>query len=364
MKYSNTHILKIAILFLISLFVFNILAQVFIPFGYWSAKAALTVSPSGIIYMNPQATQTLTASGANGTYSWSITTPAFTDGAGAAGIGPSAAQTDTNDPLPVDYISRGTSYQNDTITVTSGSYTQNITVTTYDPLGLTPTSVTIAVSTTQQFNISNGYCSGVPGACTNATATWSVVSGGVSGSISSTGLFTATGTPGTVVIQGADSIGNSLTATITVSNTLSISPAALKIPVYSTMNYSAILGTSPYAYSVFSGGGSVGCSTMLNGALTATTTTITVLSTAGCPTNGVLYVESEQICYTGITATTFIGTAFAGTTVLRGCNGTTAAAHATGVAVNSNRTVYTAPSTTGSATVRVTDAATATSDPQ
>ncbi|MBY0552998.1 hypothetical protein K2P97_00620 [bacterium] len=149
---------------------------------------------------------------------------------------------------------------------------------------------------------------------------------------------------------------------MTVTNTLTITPATLKLPVLSTANYSAILGTTPYTYSVFSGGGSTGCNTTLNGAITNATNPITVASTAGCPDRGVIYIESEQVCFSGKTATTFTGTAFAGTTVIRGCNGTTAAAHANGVAVNLARSVYTAPSTTGSATVRVTDNLGATSD--
>ena len=78
----------------------------------------------------------------------------------------------------------------------------------------------------------------VADACTNATATWSIISGG--GSINSTGLFTAPGVGDTTVVQVADSIGNSTTATVTTVSTLTISPSTLKIPVYSTVDYSTI----------------------------------------------------------------------------------------------------------------------------
>jgi hypothetical protein len=53
----------------------------------------------------------------------------------------------------------------------------------------------------------------------------------------------------------------------------------------------------------------------------ATDTTITVDSTAGFASSGELSIDSEQIAYTGITATSFTG-------LTRGLNGTTPAPHA------------------------------------
>ena len=46
-------------------------------------------------------------------------------------------------------------------------------------------------------------------------------------------------------------------------------------------------------------------STQLNGALTKTATTVTVDSTTGFPTTGTIVIGSEQMTYTGVTATTF-----------------------------------------------------------
>lgn len=347
--------IKNKLFFILIFLTFSVFAQVFIPFGYWASQGAFTVSPSGIVYMFPQDVLTFTAAGGTGSYSWDAGATVFADG---GGVGPGPSQTDTGPDT--DYLSRATAYATNTLAVTSGAQTINISVITYEAMNLSPTTVTIAVNTTQQFTNTFGYCSGVPGACTNATTTWSIVSG--LGSISASGLFTASATPGTTVIQAADSIGNIETATITITNTLTITPATLKLPVYSTANYSAILGTSPYTFSVFAGSGSVGCNTTLNGALTTTTNPIVVVSTSGCPTSGVIFVESEQICYSSKSATQFLGTVFNGTTVVRGCNGTVAAAHASGIAVNSNRSVYTAPATTGSSTIRVTDVGLATSD--
>lgn len=61
-------------------------------------------------------------------------------------------------------------------------------------------------------------------------------------------------------------------------------------------------------------------STTLNGAHNSTITTLTVAATSAFPTTGMLLVNSEQILYTGKTATTFTG-------CVRGYSGSTAASH-------------------------------------
>lgn len=66
--------------------------------------------------------------------------------------------------------------------------------------------------------------------------------------------------------------------------------------------------------------------TLLNGAINSSATTITVDSTTGFSSTGTLYIESEQITYTGTSSTTFTG-------CTRGANSTTAALHADDVRV-------------------------------
>ena len=317
-------------------------AQVFIPHSFWRTQP-LVVSPTGTQYIVAGDILTFSASGASGTFAWSVSAAAAADGASIATPG-----------SPVDYVSRGTPYTADTVITTSGTSTINTTINTYTPLAISPTLTTVAINTANTFVVSNGYCLGVPGACTAATATWSKISG--LGSISAAGVYSSdVTTGGTSVVQVADSIGNIAQATITIVSVLTIIPTILKLPVYSTMNYSAILGAPNYTYTVPVGTGTVGCVSTLNGAHTNAVTTITVINTTGCPSQGVIYVEAETICYTGITATTFTG-------ATRGCDTTTAAAHATGITYNLNRKVYTAPSGTGSGTVRVTDTIATSSD--
>ena len=66
--------------------------------------------------------------------------------------------------------------------------------------------------------------------------------------------------------------------------------------------------------------------TTLDGALTDSATTITVASTTGFDSSGTIYIENEQITYTGTTSTTFTG-------ATRGANGTTASSHSSATQV-------------------------------
>lgn len=62
------------------------------------------------------------------------------------------------------------------------------------------------------------------------------------------------------------------------------------------------------------------------GGISATATSVTVASTTGFPTEGVLIIDSEVMRYTNTTATTFTG-------LVRGVENTTAATHANGATV-------------------------------
>ena len=64
----------------------------------------------------------------------------------------------------------------------------------------------------------------------------------------------------------------------------------------------------------------------LNGSLNDSATTITVDSTTGFDSSGTIYIENEQITYTGTSSTTFTG-------CTRGANSTTAASHSDDVQV-------------------------------
>lgn len=67
-------------------------------------------------------------------------------------------------------------------------------------------------------------------------------------------------------------------------------------------------------------------STTLNGGINNSTTTITVVSTTGFDSKGIITIDSEEIKYSGKTSTQFTG-------CTRGLNGTTAASHSNGATV-------------------------------
>ncbi len=75
-----------------------------------------------------------------------------------------------------------------------------------------------------------------------------------------------------------------------------------------------------------------GQSTNLTAAINTTVTTVPVVSTAGWPTTGYVMVDSEEMTYTGLTATSFTGD-------VRGANTTTAAAHGISRIVSRSRVI-------------------------
>ena len=75
-----------------------------------------------------------------------------------------------------------------------------------------------------------------------------------------------------------------------------------------------------------------GQSTNLTGAINDSTTTIPVVSTAGWPTTGYFMIDTEEITYTGLTATTFTG-------AVRGANATAAASHGNARMVSRSRVI-------------------------
>ncbi|MGZ3724875.1 MAG: hypothetical protein ACXWQQ_03715, partial [Pseudobdellovibrio sp.] len=190
----------------------------------------LTISPASTVFLPTNGSTIFSATGGTPPYTFSCTN---------AGSTIDSAQGDYSAPATAG---------SDTCTVTDNvSATSSSNITIYNPLTLSPTSVTMAINTTQSFAASGGQ----------GALTFSLVSGG--GSInSSTGLYTAPGVAGSAVIAVTDSIGNSLQANILVVSTLTITPRNIFLAVGSTVNaYQATLGTSPYTFSVVSGGGSV-----------------------------------------------------------------------------------------------------------
>jgi hypothetical protein len=83
---------------------------------------------------------------------------------------------------------------------------------------LSPTSVTVVPSATQQFAGLGGYGNQYPATPSTLNLVYSMQSAPSGGSInSSTGLYTAGATPGTDIAKVTDAFGNTATATIVVT---------------------------------------------------------------------------------------------------------------------------------------------------
>jgi hypothetical protein len=99
--------------------------------------------------------------------------------------------------------------------------------------------------------------------------------------------------------------------TVAASGACTINPYVKVGPIGQTFGFG--FGTGSY-------GGASGLTTTLNGAIDDIVTTITVVSTAGFPTTGVVKIDNELISFTGTTTTDLTG-------CTRGVNGTTPVLH-------------------------------------
>ena len=209
-----------------------------------TATATLNVSNS--LAINPSSLNitigsgtTFTASGGSPPYTYSVIS-----GAGTLDDGTGSFACITG--CTGSYLA-ATSPSTDIIQVTDSlSATNQATVNVYTPLTLSPTILSIPVNGTQTFTGTGGF----------GTLTYSVAAG--LGTIDSAlGTYTASASAGTDDVVVTDSIGNTANAVITIVSTLTISPNPVFLSTNSTKTFTTTLGTSPYTYSISSGGGSI-----------------------------------------------------------------------------------------------------------
>ena len=128
-----------------------------------------------------------------------------------------------------------------------------VTVTSQQPLSITPSSLILLAGSNFDFSASGGV----------APYTFTKVSGG--GSVAGGGVYTAAGTPGIAVVRVTDSDSPVKTAdaVITIVNIgpLSIAPTTVTVEQGTSFTFSTSGGTPQYAYSVVSGAGFINNST-------------------------------------------------------------------------------------------------------
>ena len=204
-------------------------------------------------------------------------------------------------------------------------------------LALTPGTKALAVNNTASFAVAGGV----------SPYTYAVTSG----AISSSGVYSAPNTPGSAIVTATDSRGNQATASVTVNAALAISPSTKALAVGNTSTFSASGGVPPYTYSVVSVTGG----TFNGGAYTAPNAagTYTVRVTDSIAnTSAATVTVNAALSITPGTKTVAVNNSFT-LTASGGVGPYTYSA--TNGSVTSNGGVFTAPSSSGSSTVTVTD---------
>lgn len=142
------------------------------------------------------------------------------------------------------------------VTDMSGDYDVE-TIEVYEALAIDPLSLVLGVNLTKQFNTTGGY----------GDISFSVTMG--NGTMSATGLYSASNVPGTVQVTATDELGGTASAMITIVSQLTLSPTTLDLPVFSTAIFSGGGGQTAFSFSLASGDGSINST---SGVLTAGST--------------------------------------------------------------------------------------------
>ena len=209
---------------------------------------AIVVSPAAPS-VSPRGTATFTASGGNGIgYAWSIATNA-SGGAINATTG--------------SYTAGATGGVTDVVRVNdSAGAAGSANVPVGPGVSISPATASVAPRGSQAFTASGGSGTGYA---------WSIATNASGGTISTaTGAYTAGATPDvTDVIQATDSLGNTATRNVTVTSSVSISPATASVAPRGSQAFTASGGSgSGYVWtlSTNASGGTINAST---GAYTA-----------------------------------------------------------------------------------------------
>jgi hypothetical protein len=308
-----------------------------------TASVPLTITPA-TISLGAGGTVAFTASGGTLPYTYSVT-------AGTGTINPGTG-----------FFTAPPIAESDTVRVTDGALNTavaSVTVTNPPALQISPTTATLNTGANCTFTASGG----VPPYVFSVTS-------GTGTIVPATGLFTAPGIAEIDTVKVTDAGARTASATpVTIvlpGGPLTISPGPTSsVDAGQMLTFTASGGTPPYTFSVFAGGGSIIPVTgVYTAPLSAGTATVRVTDSASATSDSLVTINPPaplQISPTSLYLVTGGQTAFSATggippysySVLTGGAGGT---------VNSVSGLYTAPAVAGSDTVRVTDAASHTSD--
>ncbi|MBX7099751.1 MAG: VCBS repeat-containing protein [Myxococcaceae bacterium] len=180
------------------------------------------------------------------------------------------------------------------------------------------------------------------------------------GSVATNGLFTAAATPGTATVRVTDSAMGTADAVVTVTIVLGIAPSAKTVPVGATFTFSAAGGLAPYVFSMVSGQGRVDASSGAYVAAAAPGIDRVQVTDALGKTAEAQVTVVPAVTITPATKTVVIG----GSVTFSAAGGVPPYAYSlfAGAGTVATSGLFTAGSTPGTATVRVTDSVSITAD--
>lgn len=227
-----------------------------------------------------------------------------------------------------------------TVTVTDSlGNTSHSTVTINPALAISPSSTTVAASGNASFSATGGV----------GSFSYSTTAGSIN---SSTGAFTAPSSAASVTVTVTDSLGNTSNSSVTITGPLAISPTAKTLAVNNAFTFSAAGGTSPYTYSVVTGGGGSFSGAVYTAPASAGTYTVKVTDATSATSNATVTVNAA-LAISPNSKTLAVNDTFS----FGATGGVSPYTYSvvTGGGGSFSGTTYTAPSATGTYTVRVTD---------
>jgi alpha-tubulin suppressor-like RCC1 family protein len=209
---------------------------------------------------------------------------------------------------------------------------------------LFPSGANVEINKSRTFVVAGG----------TAPYTFEVTSG--SGSINSSGVYTASGTPGTEFIKVTDATGKSYQAVVVVYVTLAITPSAPRLIVGASTTFAGQFGMGTYTYSLTSGSGTLNSNT---GAYTAPgapgTATVRVTDSEGNTANASITIASPVTI--SPTARNLLVHGNQTFTSSGGFNPKTFTIRSGGGSIGAGTGAFTAPGLPSATVVRVTDSA-------
>jgi hypothetical protein len=149
------------------------------------------------------------------------------------------------------------------------------------PLTLSPSSVNLDANTATPFIASGG----------RPPYVFSVSSG--AGTVSNSGVFSASDTSGTAVVIVNDAIGSAARSTVTVNSPLILTPTAVAVGINTRQQFTASGGAPPYNFAIASGNGTIDAMSGTYQAPTSTgTATVSVTDSLGNAVSTAVTVNS------------------------------------------------------------------------